>query len=224
MFKRKLLVIIGSIALLGEAFIVSAQDKTPSVKYEAEGGLPKDKSGEKRRDYAVLEAALNDMASPENPENKNHVENVGPGREVVIDDEMYSGDLSFINLDYESRNIDGKDPRRIPADMQADFKRRGKGPTRSLKDFKPGNPNIVVRDLDKLFEAADDPLEAFRKRYPTAWGYVWAYPPGYSKDGRLAVVVFEGGPNGIHGLDWTYMLTRDRNRWVVLWRHCHPRE
>jgi hypothetical protein len=224
MFKRNLLVVIGYVALLGGASIVSAQDKTPSVKYEAEAGLPKDKVGEKRRDYAVLEAALNDIASATNPENKNHIKNRGPGREIVISNETIAGDSGLIGIEYESHNIDGKDARRIPADMLEDFKRRRNGPTRSLKDFKPGNPNIIVRDLDKMFEEADFPLDAFLKEYPAAWGFVRAYPPGYSKDGRRAVVVFEGGPNGIHGLDWKYMLAKDKNRWIVLWRHCHPRE
>lgn len=233
MFVRRLLFVVGSIALINGAFIASAQDKASSsgktrdqksVRYDAEEGLPGDKAGEKRRDYAVLEAALNDLASPKNPENKIHIENVGLGREIVIDDQMCSGDLSSIALGFESRNNYGEDPRRIPADIQEDFKRRSNGPARSLRDFKPANPDILVRDLDKMFDQADDPLGAFREAYPNAWGYVWAYPPGYSGDGKSALVVFEGGPNGIHGLNWKYMLTRDRNRWLVVWRHCHPRE
>jgi hypothetical protein len=75
--KLKLLVIGSSISMLAVTVIVSAQTGAPStekkpeqriVRYEAEDGLPKDKAGEKRRDYAVLEAALNDLASPKNPE------------------------------------------------------------------------------------------------------------------------------------------------------------
>ena len=159
MSKGKILV-DGFLTLPGGALIVSAQEKTSSpernqvqhsVKYEVEAGLPKDEVGEKRRDYAILEAALNDVASPK-------------------------------------------------------------------------NPDILVRDLEKAFGEGDDPIGVFLKKYPTAWGYVWAYPPGYSKDGKWALVVFEGGPNGSHGLDWKYMLTRERNRWLVVWRHCHPRE
>ena len=48
--------------------------------------------------------------------------------------------------------------------------------------------------------------------------------PGYSKDGRSAVILFEGGPNGIHGLNWVYMLAKKGKRWEVQWRHCRPRE
>ncbi len=67
-------------------------------------------------------------------------------------------------------------------------------------------------------------MEAFLERHPTAWGYVWAYPPGYSADGQTAVVVFEGGPNGVHGLNWVYMIARKGKVWEVQWRHCRPRE
>ncbi len=93
-----------------------------------------------------------------------------------------------------------------------------------MTDFRPANPNIFVRDLEKFFEEADDPLGEFLKKYPAAWGYVWAYMPAYSKDGKTAVVVFEGGPNGDHGLNWVYMLARKGKRWEVQWRHCRPRE
>lgn len=230
MFKRSLLVVIGVVFLLGAAFLVSPPEKAPLpvtkqdhhfIKYEAEEGVPKDEAAEKRRDYAVLEAALNDLTSPKNPEYKYHIQNVGPGREIVIADKM-------CNFGYEltdtSTNVDYTDTRRIPADIQDHFKRRNDGRARSLKDFKPANPDILVRDLDKMFEKAYDPIEVFRKQYPTAWGYVWAYPPGYSKDGKTAIVLFEGGPNGEHGLNWVYMLTKKGKSWHVQWRHCCPRE
>ena len=169
----------------------------------------------------MLEAALNDLTSPKNPEYKYHIENPGPGREIVIDDNTFEDDGE---LGSESSNIDNKDTRNIPTDIQADFKRRNDGRARLLKDFKPANPNIKMCDLDKLFEVADDPIGQFDKSYPTAWGFVWAYRPAYSKDGGKALILFEGGPNGIHGLNWVYMLTRRAKSWEVDWRHCRPRE
>jgi len=126
MFKRMLLSVIGSIALLGGALIASAQEKAPSpekkhdqpsVKYEAEEGLPKDKAGEKRRDYAALEAALNDLASRQNAEYKERFQKAGPPREIVIDHKTCESTL-FIDLDDEFHDIDNEDPRRIPADIQ----------------------------------------------------------------------------------------------------------
>ena len=152
MFKSVLMIVIGVITLLGEAFLVSAQEKAsspgkkqdqPPVKYEAEEGSPKDKAAEKRRDYAVLEASLNDLASAKNPEYKYHIKNVGPGREIVIDDRTCKYEPLFIDLGKPSHNIDYKDTRRIPAEIHEDFKRRKDEPARSFKDFKPANPNII---------------------------------------------------------------------------------
>ncbi len=231
MCKSALLIMIGVMPLLGEAFLLSAQEKSSppakkqdeqAVRYKATDGIPEDKAGEKLRDYAVLEACLNDLASPKNPEHKYHIQNVGPGREIVIDDATCEYAL-LIDLGEPSENIDNKDPRRIPADIQENFKRRNAEPASPLADFKPANPNIIIRDLDGFFEKADDPIGDFLKRYPKAWGYVWAYAPGYSKDGNSAVVVYEGGPNGSHGLNWVYMLAKKGDKWEIQWRHCRPR-
>jgi hypothetical protein len=232
MWRKTVSVVIGSFVLLNVTLSGSAQDKAPSpdkaqdrqpIRYEAEEGLPKDKAGETRRDYAVLEAALNDLASPQNPENKTYIENhSGPLREIIIDRNTLS-EPSHV-LGGESRNSDYKDPRNIPADLRKDFKRRNHGPSRSLADFKPANRNILVRNLDKEFKDSADFVGDFLKKYPTAWGYVWAYPPAYSKDGESAIVLFEGGPNGIHGLSWVYMLNKKGKRWEVKWRHLHLRE
>ena len=93
-----------------------------------------------------------------------------------------------------------------------------------MADFKPANPNIIVQDLDSMLEEPqgifDDSLNAIRKKYPTAWGYVWAYLPGYYKDGLSAVVVFDW-PGGRHGGDAVYMVRKDKRRWNVVWRHFH---
>ncbi len=48
----------------------SKKQDQQSIRYEAEEGIPKDKAAEKQRDYAVLEATLNELASPKNPEYK----------------------------------------------------------------------------------------------------------------------------------------------------------
>jgi hypothetical protein len=226
MFQRLCPLMIAATA--GTVLVAAPQDpgkkhEPPPVNYEAEEGLPKDAAAEKRRDYAVLEATLNDLTSPKNPEYKFHIENVGPGREIVINGKTFEY-ASSRELPEESDSIDRTETRSIPAELRDDFKRRNKGAVRSLADFKPANPDILVRDLDKAVEKTDDFLDEFSKKYPKAWGFVWACHPAYSSDGQSAVVLFEGGPNGVHGLTWTYMLTRKTKRWEVQWRHCHPRE
>ena len=195
--------------------------------YAAEEELPKDEAGEKRRDYAVLEAALNDLASPRNPENKYYVQNAGPGKEVVINRKTEVANnftRQFLALDRPNHNIDGTDVQTIPADIQKDFLRRSKRAASSLADFKPANPNLVVEDIDSMLEEPTgilgDSLGAIRKKYPHAWSYVWAYPPGYSRDGNSALVALDC-PGGPHGGDWVYMLSKKGKRWEVVWRHCH---
>jgi hypothetical protein len=102
MCKSVQFVFIGLMPFLWAAFQLSAQEKSSpppksqdeqAVKYEAAEGIPKDKAAEKLRDYAVLEACLNDLASPKNPEYKHHIKNVGPGREILIDDATCKYDL-----------------------------------------------------------------------------------------------------------------------------------
>jgi hypothetical protein len=213
------------------AFVVAGCSLAPGQasnenRYKAEVELPKDQAGETRRDYAVLEAALNDLADPKNPEHKYHIQNVGPGREIVVGMQTMPGgpDDPFMDPGERSTNIDHTDRQPIPAELRADLRRRNDGKQRSLADFKPRNSNTLVRDIDTEFKGADDFIGRFQEKYPTAWGYVWPYRPGFSKDGRTALLIFEGGPNGVHGLNWVYLLTRDRDRWLVRWRHCRPRE
>jgi hypothetical protein len=76
----------------------------------------------------------------------------------------------------ESTNVDNIEPRTIPTDVRKDFERRQNEPERSLADFKPANPNVIVRDVDKMLKGTrgDEALELFRKLYPNAWGYVRA--------------------------------------------------
>jgi hypothetical protein len=202
----------------------SNPDRLP-IKYAAEEGIPKDRAAEKRRDYAVLEATLNDLTSPRNPEHKRRFE--VPRREIVVNLKTIEFELDP-DWDGETRNFDGVDARTVPAEILADLRRRSREPVKSLMDFRPANRDIIVTDLDRTTEDAanrgEDSDETFRKEYPTAWGYVWARLPGYSKDGRTAVVLFDGGPFGGHGLGWVYLLVKTGSKWEVQWRHCRGSE
>jgi hypothetical protein len=82
------------------------------IRYLADEGLPTDDAGEKRRDYAVLEAALNDLASPLNPEHKHRIRSRGPGKQVVINIAMEVADQitdEIFGLDRPNRNVHGAD-------------------------------------------------------------------------------------------------------------------
>ena len=200
------------------------ETREPPVRYKAEEGLPKNKLAETLRNYAIMEAILNDLTSPRNPEYRMQIDNKGLSREIVINVDNELGNLSLWEPGKVSHNSDGKDPRPIPDEMHADLYKRIKLPRTSLHDFKPANPKILVRDLNKEFDGSSDFVFDFVKKYPSAWGYVWGWEFGYSKDGKSVIVALEGGPNGNHGLSWTYMLINKDKRWEVVWRHCNPRE
>jgi hypothetical protein len=234
MLETALSIIACCLLLAGATSVVCSQENSASdrekvlstsTKKGRGDEVLKKNDGEKRRDYAVLEAALNDLASSKNPEYKYKVRNAGPGKEIVVNIRTEVGDkwtdMSFA-LDRPNHNIDGEDLRSIPLDIQVDFKRRSRNPARSLADLKPASTNVVVADLDSMVEHGSGIylLRTIRRTYPTAWGYVWAYPPGYSKDGGSAVVVFNTRA-GSHGGDWVYMLTKRRKGWDVVWRHLH---
>jgi len=236
MSRLDVLIVFGSALLCHGAPIGRAQEQAPTaatgrgepaVRYEAEYDPPKGKEGEKRRDYALFEAALNDLVSPDNPEFKREDGDKGALHEVVFNDSTLRADRLtelLLQLRSQSRDVRGADARSIPSDVQDDFKRRSKAPRASLVDFKPANRHIVVRNLRTLFAEEQDTNQDFagighlRRKYPTVVDFVSAYPPAYSRDGKSSIVVFLG-VDGVHGHQWIYMLSRKGKRWDVEWRH-----
>ena len=126
-------------------------DRGPAADEE----LPTDEAGEKRRDYAVLDAALDDLADLHDPEFASRIQNARLVKEVVINSRMEPADLviqHYVGLDRKTDKSSGEDVHKIPADVYEDFKRRSKVPASSLADFKPANPNVVVDDLDGMLD------------------------------------------------------------------------
>ena len=207
--------------------LVAKQDVADVRNYVGEDEPPRDAAAEKRRDYAVLEAALNDLASPKNPEHITRIANAGLGKEVVINIKTEVGPNDkddFLRSDRLTRTIDNEAARGVLRDVRDGFQRKSQGAAGSLADFKPANPSVVVEDMDRMLEKPqglfDDTLGAIRRKYPKAWDYVWAHNPAYSKEGNSAAVVFYS-PVGPHGGDWVYLLSKKRSRWEVIWRQMH---
>ena len=105
------------------------------------------------------------------------------------------------------------------------YRKADRAPAR-LAGFKPDSPNVVVGDLEAIptGEFGHDFRRNFLKAYPDARAYVWAYLPGYSADGRRAIVRLSVGPSP-HGTMATYLLERgpENGKWTVVWRwftHC----
>ena len=229
MWKRVLLGILGLvIALVGVLGIATVltnatrpkQPIQPTVRYLAEAEVPKDEAGEKRRDFAVLEAALNDLADRNPTHDKS-----GSSLKVIVNDKTGPSGPSLSRIAEpigRASPEDGDEVPNIPNDALEDLERRGALAAISLADFRPASPNIIVDNPDGMLEKATNPLDAgdgeiFRK-YPPPARPLWASWPGFSKDGNSAIAVF-GLPMGMRGADWVYLLSRKGTRWVVEWHH-----
>ena len=76
---------------------------------------------------------------------------------------------------------------------------------------------IRYDDINRLVLAAMDKEEPFwdyvRRCYPNACGCVWGTLPGYSRDGKTAVVGF--ARPSYHGESWTYILRKSPAGWEI---------
>jgi len=101
----------------------------------------------------------------------------------------------------------------VPLEIRADLKRRNpKGASWSLAFYQPETPNILVRDLTRI-----QPEDAFWDDFPHARCYVEVHLPGYSSDGRTALLSFFLGP-APGGLLGYYLLKIVHGHWEVVWR------
>jgi len=100
--------------------------------------------------------------------------------------------------------------KKIPPDIREDLLSRNPRRTRHfLARYQPSNPKILVRDLSRI----DQDL-GFSAQFPDARGYVESMLPGYSRDGRKAVVLFSFGPTP-HGASGCYLLVKANGRWEI---------
>jgi hypothetical protein len=69
----------------------------------------------------------------------------------------------------------------------------------------------------------DDTNLSFCTKFPDRLGYIEAYLPGYSRDGKSALFVFRFGPDPHDALGF-YVLEKANEGWEIRWRrfvHFH---
>jgi hypothetical protein len=157
-------------------------------------------------DHEIYDVALLDMIS-----NKEFDPAVG-GRTVnksqVVLQDMTWGALSDHFLSHSL----GDKATAISSEIRAELLRRNpKGRRYSLASFHPSSPSILVRDLSGVDIDWD-----FAEAFPDARGYVQAFLPGYSRDGRLALFYFHFGPTP-HGAVGCYLISRETATWKIVW-------
>lgn len=165
------------------------------------------------RDRDVLETALADLFDPKNPENAIDFRTPDgrPCPELVLAETTYRWS--------SNPALDEAD------DACNDLRRRNSGGPVLIAQLGLGRTRkIRYDDPERLYEASVNAelglREYFQKNYPRACGYAWVALPGYSRDGRKAVVFFKGGFSG-HATAWTYRLERTDRGWEVRHRDYH---
>ncbi|HYG24405.1 MAG TPA: hypothetical protein VEH04_16630 [Verrucomicrobiae bacterium] len=109
--------------------------------------------------------------------------------------------------------------RTIPSFIQTNLLSRNQKPG-STYDSVPVSfaelkfdPKIVVADI-----SSESKKWPFAKAHPSARGWFEAWLPGYSEDGKQAVVRSWVGPSP-HGAMATIFLEKEQGGWVVKWHH-----
>lgn len=160
------------------------------------------------QDWAVLEVVLTDLRTFGNfgrTRNKNG--------QIVL--HFATDDRPFKNsIDRQTEGEARNRGHTIPADAYKHLVRRNDRAW-FFRAFTPLSDAIIVADIDPISNNRN--WQAFETAYPDAKGWVEARLPGYSRDGRLAVVRGFVGPTA-HGATVTYLLEKDGETWTVRWR------
>jgi hypothetical protein len=179
--------------------------------------LPMPFPWDRDRDCRVIEAALEDVLDPRNPENAIVYEaNGGPDSEIVLNE------LTFVPWESESQESPPQGAEKLAEkEADSDLARRnggGKFPLRELglAGRRPIRYDDLVRLDDEALEKREGFYDAFHERYPRACGWLDVSPPGYSRDGKTAIVVFTRISE--HATFWTCTLHRSPTGWQVTHR------
>ena len=207
----------------GELHACRGSFAEPASTADDKDGEPRAlKPEEKKRDYAVIETCLIDLTDPKSPANKNSVKNGHVGKYVVLGPITSRSDGCLSREDLPSLLEGADEGQKIPEEIGDELRQRNSGAPVSLADFRSSKTVIRIRDPYAEFKESFDTLfaESYWKKYPDSWRYVYAFLPGYSKDGKTAVVVFDTGPSP-HGEEVTFLLVKSEAGWKVKWRNFH---
>jgi hypothetical protein len=178
---------------------------------------------DRNRDRQVIEAALNDLMDPQNPENA--IEFPAKNTSVI--------DVVLDEMTYAWCDFAPEKPRQVERDTivineaWSDLERRNGKSVFPVREIGLGVSWLIrYDDLDRLCATAidkDEPFwDYFQQCHPNASGCLWVVLPGYSRDGRTAVVAF--ARPSYHGQYWKYVLHKTQKGWEVNRRERDFRE
>lgn len=101
----------------------------------------------------------------------------------------------------------------IPAEIRTDLETRNpRGRQYHLVNYRPSNPDIVVKDPERPLT-----FDEFRRGLPPPRARVHPLLPGYSRDGQQALFCFLFSPSP-HGAAGCYFLKKVNGRWEIVWK------
>jgi hypothetical protein len=178
--------------------------------------LPMPFPWDRDRDLQVIEAALDDVTDPRNPESAiGYPANSGLGSEVVLGEMTYPDDSKDREPLVEGQGQNAED------EARSDLIRRNRGGGLPLDELGQGwRRPIRLDDLERLFERgieAGEPFwDYFHQCHPKACTWLEVSMPGYSRDGRTSIVRFVR--SSYHCAFWTYVLEKTGMAWKVVRR------
>lgn len=181
-------------------------DVRPAVSPRTTGGSRPDATP-RTEDASVLEAALLHLKSDAEVGGMTRLQ----GDEIVLHNST-NAKAGMIGRD----QMEGEfSPGQLPDEAVTDMRTRNVGEV-SLEGLRFGaGSGLVLGDVSSLRDRNDFDV-AFAETYPEAKAYAQAWLPGYSADGRRAVVRCWFGPTP-HGATATYVLAKDAaGKWSVV--------
>jgi|HubBroStandDraft_1064217.scaffolds.fasta_scaffold158521_1 hypothetical protein len=170
------------------------------------GALPCELTAE---DYAVYSAILDDLGTPEDPE-----EEWRRSPDFILADRTTVDTFSDYDPTWGFRSNSKQAP---SSQTVADFKARLKKSCAIRPLFKAKiSPHLVSNDeISKLFEQKGDGWKGFYQRYPKSSGTWNLSSVGYSNDGLEALVFVRHGCGGKCGTGHLVLLAKEHGTWVV---------
>lgn len=161
------------------------------------------------QDYPVIEAILLSLIQERADQDADRT------GKVVLDPEqpfpiMHSWLLDEASLKATIRNTRGAV---IPRGLGEALRKRNDWRYFDFNAYQPKDKRILVSGRSGLDDAR------FIRKYPTAVAFVQAWLPGYSEDGKTALVRCKLYPSDhVHGTVGTFLLTKQDDTWKVKWK------
>lgn len=163
------------------------------------------------RDCEVLEAVVTHLLADEELARQ---QQLVAGTSRIVLQPSTPGPSSFLSDPQLDSEGFGGNERLLPRDLRSDLRKRngqGRYGLQSLAARTSGR--ILIDDVSDWLSASE-----FRARHPQARAYVEPWLPGYSSDGKTAVVRMWIGPPREKASIATYFLARESNGWRIRWR------